>query len=155
MGPIGLPNHRIWPVILDDDEVAIDIDHQGLSVGGAAAGPVTGPGELPATDDEVSEHPRGVARKSLGGNRVPIPAKDGSRSNEEGGNTVATAEEPLTQQEADSREIARLIAEGKRVTDPELRRRVRERAAAITQEIFEKHGLVEWAVEMTREARGE
>ena len=30
-----------------------------------------------------------------------------------------------TQEKADSQEVARLIAEGKKVTDPELRRRIR------------------------------
>jgi len=64
-------------------------------------------------------------------------------------------EKPLSQEEADSQEVARLVAEGKRVTDPELRRRVTERAEKVWQAIFEKHGVVEWAVEMIRDARDE
>ena len=68
---------------------------------------------------------------------------------------MTIVEKPLTQQEADSKEIARLVAEGKKVTDPELRSRVRERAEKIRQEILEKYGVVEWAVEMTWETRGE
>lgn len=64
-------------------------------------------------------------------------------------------EKPLSQEEADSQEVARLIADGKRVTDPQLRRRVAERAEKVRQAIFEKHGVVEWAVEMVRDARDE
>lgn len=60
---------------------------------------------------------------------------------------------PLTQEEADSKEVARLVAEGKRVTDPDLRRRIRERSEAVQQEILQKHGVVEWAVEMARDTR--
>jgi len=63
--------------------------------------------------------------------------------------------EPATQEQADSREIMRLVSEGKRVTDPELRRRVSERAEKIRREIIEKHGVVEWAVDMIRDARDE
>jgi hypothetical protein len=62
-------------------------------------------------------------------------------------------EKPLTQAEADSKEVARLVAEGKKVTDPELRRRVRERSEAVQREIFEKHGVVDWAVDMIRDTR--
>ena len=62
-------------------------------------------------------------------------------------------EKSLTQEEADSKEVARLVAEGKRVTDPELRRRIRERSEAVQRQIFEKHGVVEWAVEMARDTR--
>ena len=64
-------------------------------------------------------------------------------------------EKPLSQEEADSQEVARLVADGKRVTDPQLRRRVTERAEKVRQAIFEKHGVVEWAVEMIRDARDE
>jgi hypothetical protein len=41
-----------------------------------------------------------------------------------------------TQEEADSREVARLIAEGKKVTDPELRRRIPPRAECVRQQIL-------------------
>lgn len=69
---------------------------------------------------------------------------------------MATAEKPLaTQEEADSREIARLLAEGKRMSDPELRRRISERAERVRQKILETHGVVDWAVDMIRDARGQ
>ena len=60
-----------------------------------------------------------------------------------------------TQEKEDSQEVARLIAEGKKVTDPELRRRIRARAEHVRQQILEKHGVVEWAVDMIRDARDE
>ena len=68
---------------------------------------------------------------------------------------MKTIEPAIDQQEADSREIMRLVCEGKRVTDPELRRRVKERAEKVRKEIFDKHGIVDWAVEMIRDARDE
>ena len=60
-----------------------------------------------------------------------------------------------TQEKADSQEVARLIAEGKKVTDPELRRRVRARAENVRQQILDTHGVVEWAIDMIRDARDE
>ena len=63
--------------------------------------------------------------------------------------------EPLTQEQADREEIIRLVAEGKRVTDPELRRRITGRADRVREEIVNQHGLVDWAVPMIREARDE
>lgn len=69
---------------------------------------------------------------------------------------MATVEHPsIRQDREDSQELARLVSEGKRVTDPELRRRVHERAEKVRREIFEKHGVVDWAVEMIRDARDE
>jgi len=69
---------------------------------------------------------------------------------------VATDLKPTdTQEQADSQEVARLIAGGKKVSDPELRRRIRARAENVRQEILEKHGVVEWAVDMIRDARDE
>ena len=65
---------------------------------------------------------------------------------------MATVEK-LTQEEADSKEVARLVAEGKKVTDPELRRRIRDRSEAVQRQIFATHGLVTWANEMARDAR--
>jgi TRAP-type C4-dicarboxylate transport system substrate-binding protein len=62
---------------------------------------------------------------------------------------------PATQEQADSQEVARLIAGGMKVSDPELRRRIRARAEKVRQEILEKHGVVEWAVDMIRDARDE
>jgi hypothetical protein len=60
---------------------------------------------------------------------------------------------PAAQEKADSQEVARLIAEGKKVTDPELRRRIRARAECVRQQMLDQHGLVEWAVDMIRDAR--
>jgi hypothetical protein len=59
------------------------------------------------------------------------------------------------QERADAEEVMRLVAERKRVTDPELIRRVQERAEKVRREIVEKHGVVEWAVDLIREARDE
>ena len=67
---------------------------------------------------------------------------------------MATAEKsPDTLQQADSKEMMRLVSQGRRVTDPELRRRVRERADKVRQEIFENFGVVDWAVDMIRDTR--
>jgi hypothetical protein len=41
------------------------------------------------------------------------------------------------------------------VTDPEIRQRIRARADKVRQQILDKHGVVEWAVEMIRDARDE
>ena len=69
---------------------------------------------------------------------------------------MATDLKPIdTQEQADSQEVARLIAAGKKVSDPDLRRRIRARAEIVRQEILEKHGVVEWAVDMIRDARDE
>ena len=69
---------------------------------------------------------------------------------------MASDLKPLApQEEADSQEVARLIAEGKKVRDPELRRRIRARAECVRQQILVKHGVVEWAVDMIRDARDE
>jgi hypothetical protein len=70
---------------------------------------------------------------------------------------MATAAKPsaVEQERADSREVARLVSLGKRVTDPELRRRIRERSESVQKQILEKHGVVDWAVAMIREARDE
>jgi hypothetical protein len=66
---------------------------------------------------------------------------------------MSTVEKPLTQAEVDSKEVARLVAEGRKVTDPELRRGIRERSEAIQRQIYEKHGVVDWAVDMIRDTR--
>ena len=67
---------------------------------------------------------------------------------------MALVDEP-SQDRADPEEVMRLVAERKRVTDPELIRRIRERAERVRREIVEKHGVVEWAVDLIREARDE
>jgi hypothetical protein len=56
---------------------------------------------------------------------------------------------------ADMEEVCRLVFEGQRVTDPELLKRIRERSEAVRREILEKCGVVEWAVDLIREARDE
>ena len=61
----------------------------------------------------------------------------------------------IDQEQADMDEVCRLIAAGQRVTDPELRRRIRGRSEAVQEEIVEKFGVVEWAVEMIRDVRDE
>ncbi|HEV3166980.1 MAG TPA: hypothetical protein VGZ22_23425 [Isosphaeraceae bacterium] len=63
--------------------------------------------------------------------------------------------ESKSQKEADAVEIVRLVWEGKRVTDPALIRRIGDRASKVRQAILEKHGVVEWAVNLIREARDE
>jgi hypothetical protein len=66
---------------------------------------------------------------------------------------ATTEESSVAAEQADMKEVCRLIAEGKRVTDPELRRRIRERSEAVQREVLEKFGVVEWAVDLIREAR--
>jgi hypothetical protein len=56
---------------------------------------------------------------------------------------------------AEMEEVRRLVPEAKRVTDPELLQRVRGRSEAVRREIFEKYGVVEWAVHLIREGRDE
>jgi hypothetical protein len=56
---------------------------------------------------------------------------------------------------ADAEIVLRFVAEGKRVTDPELIRRVRERAERITDEVYRTHGLLDVAVDVVREGRDE
>jgi hypothetical protein len=68
--------------------------------------------------------------------------------------TMETVERP-SQEQLDAEEIMRLVAAGKRVTDPELIRRVQDRAEMVRRKIREDHGVVEWAVDLIREARDE
>ena len=56
---------------------------------------------------------------------------------------------------ADMEEVCRLIAEGKRVTDPALLKRIYERSAEVRRRIRERYGEVEWAVDLIRDARDE
>jgi hypothetical protein len=56
---------------------------------------------------------------------------------------------------ADMEEVVRLISEGKRVTDPSLLKRIHDRAEAVRRHAREKYGVVEWAVDLIREARDE
>ena len=60
---------------------------------------------------------------------------------------------PATQEQADMTEVLRLVSEGKRVADPELRRRITERSESVQREIRDRFGVVEWAVDLIREGR--
>jgi hypothetical protein len=62
---------------------------------------------------------------------------------------------PATQEQADRDEITRLVSQGKRVTDPGLRRRITERGEAARRVMLERHGVNDIAVELLREARDE
>jgi hypothetical protein len=64
---------------------------------------------------------------------------------------MTNLEEPTA--EDDIAEVARLVSEGKRVTDPELRRRIRERSDALRQEMLRTQGLTNVAVDLVREIR--
>ena len=57
--------------------------------------------------------------------------------------------------QADLEEVFRLIAGGRKVTDPDLLRRIQERSEQATREVFEKHGLLDVAVDLIREGRDE
>lgn len=56
---------------------------------------------------------------------------------------------------ADMEEVSRLVSEGKRVSDPALLKRIHDRSEKVRRQIREKHGVVEWAVDLIREARDE
>jgi hypothetical protein len=45
---------------------------------------------------------------------------------------------------AEMEAVCCLVAEVKRVTDPELLQRIREQSEAVQREILEKYGVVEW-----------
>ena len=71
---------------------------------------------------------------------------------------MATVEIPsaITADEmADMEEVSRLISAGKPVTDLALIKRISERSEEVQRQIREKHGVVEWAVDLIREARDE
>ena len=59
------------------------------------------------------------------------------------------------QERADGDEIIRLVSAGKRVSDPELRGRIKGRADRVRREMFDKQGATDLAVELIREAREE
>jgi hypothetical protein len=61
---------------------------------------------------------------------------------------------PLDPQEmADLEEVCRLISEGKRVTDPELHRRISERADAARAETLRLFGVQDIGVHIIRQMR--
>jgi hypothetical protein len=63
------------------------------------------------------------------------------------GDLELTAEE-----EADTRAVIEKLMTGKPL-DPEVYRRIRERSARISQEVFEKHGLLDIGVPAIRSQR--
>lgn len=63
----------------------------------------------------------------------------------------STAIDP--QEMADMEEVSRLLAEGERVTGPELLRRIRERSEAVRDEAFRKFGVQDIGVGLIRELR--
>jgi hypothetical protein len=66
---------------------------------------------------------------------------------------MATIDEPSPQ--SDLEEVCRLISAGKRVTDPDLLRRIQQRSEQATREVFERHGILNIAVDLIREGRDE
>jgi hypothetical protein len=64
-----------------------------------------------------------------------------------------TEKRSATQQQEDLAEVYRLYAEGKRITDPDLVRRIRERSAAARKAVFERNGLLDIAVPSIRSLR--
>jgi hypothetical protein len=64
---------------------------------------------------------------------------------------MENVEDPL--EVADREELYRLLAEGKPVTDRELIKRVRARAEAARQAVFERNGLLDIAVPYIRALR--
>jgi hypothetical protein len=71
-----------------------------------------------------------------------------------GGSPLMTVENHTNQQErSDLEEVYRLFAEGKRVTDPELIRRIRDRSEAARRAVFERNGLLDIAVPAIRALR--
>ena len=59
------------------------------------------------------------------------------------------------QAEADLTEVVRLVVEGKRVTDPELLRRIRQRSDGLRGEMLKTQGLTDVAVNLVKESRDE
>ena len=57
------------------------------------------------------------------------------------------------QERADMEEVYRLFAEGKRVTDPDLVRRIRDRSDAARTAVFDRNGLLDIAVPSIRALR--
>jgi len=60
-----------------------------------------------------------------------------------------------SQAEADIAEVACVIAGGKRVTDLELLRRIRQRSDALRRDMLTTQGLTDIAVDLVRESRDE
>jgi hypothetical protein len=67
--------------------------------------------------------------------------------------TIDSATAIDIQEMADMEEVSRLLAEGERVTDPELLRRIRERSDAVRDEAFRKFGVQDIGVGLIRALR--
>jgi hypothetical protein len=57
------------------------------------------------------------------------------------------------QEQKDLEEVYRFYAEGKRITDPDLVRRIRERSDAARRAVFERNGPLDIAVPSIRALR--
>jgi len=68
-------------------------------------------------------------------------------------NTDTEKRSAIQQQQEDLAEVYRLYAEGKRITDPDLVRRIRERSEAARNAVFERNGLLDIAVPSIRSLR--
>jgi hypothetical protein len=68
---------------------------------------------------------------------------------------IKTIDSPQSQEQADLAEVLRLVSEGNRVTDPELRKRMTERADEVRRKMVETHGVMDIAVNLIREGRDE
>jgi hypothetical protein len=67
---------------------------------------------------------------------------------------MTNVEKPSTiPEQEDLAEIYRLYAEGKRITDPDLLRRIRARSEAAREAVFERNGLLDIAVPSIRSLR--
>jgi hypothetical protein len=64
-----------------------------------------------------------------------------------------TEKRVANQEQDDLEEVYRLYAAGKRVTDPELIRRIRDRSEAARQAVFQRNGLLDIAVPAIRDLR--
>jgi hypothetical protein len=64
-----------------------------------------------------------------------------------------TEKRSAIQQQEDLAAVYRLYAEGKRITDPDLVRRIRERSEAARNAVFERNGLLDIAVPSIRSLR--
>ena len=58
-----------------------------------------------------------------------------------------------SQEQADMDEVSRLASEGKKVTDPELLKCIRERSARVRDDALRKFGVQEIGVQIIRELR--
>jgi hypothetical protein len=67
---------------------------------------------------------------------------------------MTNVEKPSTiPEQEDLAEVYRLYAEGKRITDPDLLRRIRARSEAAREAVFERNGLLDIAVPSIRSLR--